>query len=143
MQTFLVHNRNPFKAVNEMGLKQWLGYNLLIGGTPVMFLLNPIMWALFLYYLISGAPILDPTGTPALLFLISAINLFIGNALAIWVNIVGLVPRKQYRLLPFALLNPVYWILQSAGAYKALWQLIFRPSYWEKTTHGITAVVML
>jgi hypothetical protein len=29
-------------------------------------------------------------------------------------------------------------MLQSVGAYKALWQLIARPSYWEKTEHGIT-----
>jgi cellulose synthase/poly-beta-1,6-N-acetylglucosamine synthase-like glycosyltransferase len=143
MQTFLVHNRKPLKAVKEMGLKQWLGYNLLIGGTPAMFLLNPIMWALFTYYLLSGAPILDPTATPALLLYISAINLFIGNALAIWINMAGIVPRKHYRLLLYALLNPVYWVLQSAGAYKALWQLIVKPSYWEKTTHGITAVTLL
>lgn len=143
MQTFLVHNRNPLKAVKEMGLKQWLGYNLLIGGTPAMFLINPIMWALFIYCILSGIPILDPTTTPALLLYISAINLFIGNALIMCVNMAGIVPRKYYRLLPYVLLSPVYWLLQSVGAYKALWQLITKPSYWEKTTHGITSVTLL
>jgi len=28
-------------------------------------------------------------------------------------------------------------VLMSVGAYKALWQLIFRPHYWEKTKHGL------
>ncbi len=59
MQTFLVHNRHPIKAIKRMGLKQWLGYNFLIGGTPALFILNPIMWALFIYYLVTGAQILD------------------------------------------------------------------------------------
>jgi cellulose synthase/poly-beta-1,6-N-acetylglucosamine synthase-like glycosyltransferase len=143
MQTFLVHNRTPIKAVKEMGLKQWLGYNLLIGGTPAMFLINPIMWALFIYCIIAGIPIFDPTTTPALLLYISAINLFIGNALIIGINMAGVVPRKYYRLLPHVFLSPVYWLLQSAGAYKALWQLITKPSYWEKTAHGITSVTFL
>ena len=42
-----------------------------------------------------------------------------------------------YDLIPFALLNPVYWVLHSIAAYRALWQLIVSPSHWEKTPHGI------
>jgi hypothetical protein len=34
------------------------------------------------------------------------------------------------------LLAPVYWLLMSVGAYKALIQLCYRPYYWEKTVHG-------
>jgi hypothetical protein len=36
--------------------------------------------------------------------------------------------------------NPVYWILHSIASYKALWQLVKNPFYWEKTTHGLTNV---
>lgn len=42
--------------------------------------------------------------------------------------------------MPWAVLNPFYWILHSIAAYKALWQLIVRPHYWEKTDHGLTGV---
>jgi glycosyltransferase XagB len=42
--------------------------------------------------------------------------------------------------MPFALLNPVYWLLHSIAAYKALGQLFTKPFYWEKTQHGITRV---
>jgi cellulose synthase/poly-beta-1,6-N-acetylglucosamine synthase-like glycosyltransferase len=142
METFLIHNRHPFQAVKVMGLKQWLGYNLLIGGTPALFLLNPIMWCLFIYFLIIGAPVLSPHSTPMVLFYVSAINLFVGNAVVICLNLFAVVPRKYYHLIPYALLSPVYWMLQSVGAYKALWQLIARPSYWEKTEHGITNFVV-
>ncbi len=37
-----------------------------------------------------------------------------------------------------ALLAPVYWALQSVAAFKALYQLFFRPFYWEKTVHGLS-----
>jgi len=33
---------------------------------------------------------------------------------------------------------PLYWALMSLGAWKGALQLITRPSYWEKTVHGLT-----
>jgi hypothetical protein len=36
-----------------------------------------------------------------------------------------------------ALLVPGYWMLQSIAALKALFQLFFRPFYWELTMHGL------
>jgi hypothetical protein len=38
----------------------------------------------------------------------------------------------------WALANPFYWLLHSLAAYKALWQLIVKPHYWEKTEHGLS-----
>jgi len=143
MQTFFIHNRHPFKAIKIMGLKQWLGYNLLIGGTPALFLLNPIMWAIFLYFLVSGVNILNPDSVPLVLFWISTVNLIAGNLVTMFLNLIAVVPRKKYHLLPYVVLSPVYWFLQSVGAYKALWQLITRPSYWEKTAHGLSKVTVM
>ena len=37
-------------------------------------------------------------------------------------------------------LLPLYWVLHSIAAYKAFWQLLFNPHYWEKTTHGTSRV---
>jgi hypothetical protein len=35
---------------------------------------------------------------------------------------------------------PIYWLGISFAAYRALWQLVFAPYYWEKTEHvGITS----
>ena len=31
-------------------------------------------------------------------------------------------------------------LVHSIAAYKAFWQLIFNPHYWEKTEHGTSAV---
>lgn len=138
MQTFLVHNRHPLKALRIIGLKQWFGYNLLIGGTPVNFLVNPIMWALFIYWLLAAEGVLGASFSFPLLLYLSGFNLVCGNIAVILLSLVGVLPRKYYRLLPWAMLSPIYWLLQSVGAYKALWQLITKPFYWEKTTHGIS-----
>jgi glycosyltransferase XagB len=42
-------------------------------------------------------------------------------------------------LWPHVLFIPVYWLFVSAAAYRAVWQLIRAPFYWEKTEHGVSA----
>ena len=32
---------------------------------------------------------------------------------------------------------PLYWLLLSAAAWRAVWKLITAPHQWEKTTHGL------
>ncbi len=136
MQTFLVHSRHPLKAIKAMGFWQWLGYTWLIGGTPANFLLYPIMWATFavsfFINLYGNIPIPDS------LFYLSAFNLIVGNSMAILIAMLGAFPRKNYTLIPYAFLSPIYWMLQSFGAYKGLRQLLVKPFYWEKTAHGLT-----
>jgi hypothetical protein len=31
---------------------------------------------------------------------------------------------------------PIYWLLMSFAAYRAIWQLFRRPYLWEKTPHS-------
>ena len=45
MQTLLVHTRRPARLVRQVGLIDALGFLLLIGGTPLTFLLAPLLWA--------------------------------------------------------------------------------------------------
>jgi hypothetical protein len=39
--------------------------------------------------------------------------------------------------MPYAVLNPLYWVGHSIAAWRALYQVVVRPSHWEKTPHGI------
>jgi len=135
MQTTLVYNRRPLKLIQAIGLKQWLSFQLFIGGTPILFLINPILWILFGVWIGWNPPWLSELFTPALLFL-SLFNFLIGNFLGIYLNLLGAFRRKYYSLTFISLLNPFYWLLHSFSAYKALWQLLRKPHYWEKTHHG-------
>ena len=137
MQTALVFSRDPIGLVRRVGLRQALGFALLIGGTPMIFLIQPVSILLTIAWIITRTGMLDPIFPPLVLYL-SLFNLLIGNALAIYINMFAVFKRRLHVLVLFALLNPLYWILHSIAAYKALGQLFTRPYFWEKTTHGLT-----
>jgi hypothetical protein len=140
LQTALVHLRHPIRLVREAGLKQTLAFAVLVGGTPLTFLCGPPMWALFAYWVVTGSSAID-TLFPTVVLWLSFFNLLIGNGVMVYLSMMGGFKRGRYKLVLWAMLNPLYWVLHSIAAYKALWQLILKPHYWEKTEHGITSYV--
>jgi cellulose synthase/poly-beta-1,6-N-acetylglucosamine synthase-like glycosyltransferase len=137
LQTLLVHLRHPMKLVRTAGLVQTTAFALLIGGTPLTFLLTPPLWLLFI------ASLVLPPGAlagllPGWVLWVSLFNLVVGNGLMIYVSMMGAFKRRRYPLVLWSLFNPVYWLLHSAAAYKAVWQLVTKPHYWEKTVHGLS-----
>jgi cellulose synthase/poly-beta-1,6-N-acetylglucosamine synthase-like glycosyltransferase len=139
MQTTLVHLRHPLRLLRGAGPLQAMGFALLVGGTPVTFLIAPVMWILFLVLVVIR---LTGTTTPLLppwLQVLTVLELVLGNGLMIYLSMLGGFRRRRYGLVPWALCNPIYWLLHSIASYKALWQLLVRPHYWEKTEHGITS----
>jgi cellulose synthase/poly-beta-1,6-N-acetylglucosamine synthase-like glycosyltransferase len=138
LQTTLVHLRNPVDLVRRTGWKKAIGFALLVGGTPVSFLCVPPLYVLFAVTMIVGPKQIAPF-FPGWVLWVSVACLIVGNALMIYVSMMGVFKRKRYRLVLWALLNPLYWLLHSLAAYKALWQLIVKPHYWEKTEHGLTS----
>jgi cellulose synthase/poly-beta-1,6-N-acetylglucosamine synthase-like glycosyltransferase len=137
MQTALVYLRSPVDLYRRAGLRQTVGFALLIGGTPLIFLFQPIAVGLTIYWLLTRTQLLAPIFPPILLY-ISLFNLLIGNMLAIYVNMFAVFKRRLHGLVLYSLLNPLYWLLHSIAAYKALGQLFTRPYHWEKTVHGLT-----
>jgi cellulose synthase/poly-beta-1,6-N-acetylglucosamine synthase-like glycosyltransferase len=141
MQTVLVHTRHPLRLVRTVGLRQTLGFALLIGGTPLMFLATPWLYALFLADLLLPGVIVPDL--PEWLTLVSLANLLFGNGVIIYLSLLAGFKRRTYGLVPFALLSPLYWLLHSIASYKALWQLLVNPFYWEKTQHGLSSHVQV
>ncbi len=68
---------------------------------------------------------------------IALINLAVGNGIMVALNVLAAVRGHGRHAVPFALLQPLYWVLHSFAAWRALVQLIRRPFYWEKTPHGL------
>jgi glycosyltransferase XagB len=139
MQTTLVHARSPIRLLKVCGARQALGFLLLVAGTPLSFLFVLPLWILFVASLLIPAPIFAEL-YPGWWLWLGLFNLLVGNSLMIYVSMMGAFLRQRYGLVVWSLLNPVYWLLHSIASYKALWQLITRPHYWEKTTHGISAL---
>jgi cellulose synthase/poly-beta-1,6-N-acetylglucosamine synthase-like glycosyltransferase len=137
MQTTLVHARRPRQLIHEIGLRRFLSFALLIGGTPLTFL------GVLPLYLVTLITIFIPTQVlsqffPVWLLWICLINFIIGNSVMVYLSMMGPYKRGTFNLTLWAILNPIYWILHSIASYKGLWQLITKPHYWEKTEHGLT-----
>jgi cellulose synthase/poly-beta-1,6-N-acetylglucosamine synthase-like glycosyltransferase len=138
LQTTLVHLRHPVELVRTTGWTKTLGFALLVGGTPLSFLFVPPLYLLFAITMIIG-PKSVARFFPGWVLWVSVACLIVGNAMMIYVSMMGVFKRRRYRLVLWALANPFYWLLHSIAAYKALWQLIVKPHYWEKTEHGLTS----
>ena len=136
MQTYLVHMRNPLRLFRTIGLMPFLGVQLLIGGTFMTFLINPILWLLFIFW-IAFRPLWMESVFPLWNLTLSTLNLIVGNAMGIYLNMLAVFRRRLFHLTFYSLMNPFYWILHSIAAYKALWQLFTKPFFWEKTVHGL------
>jgi len=134
-----VHTRHPFRLIRTVGPRQAAGFGLLIGGTPAMFLATPLLYAMLVCELV--APGLLVPAVPPWLMVVSLLNLLFGNGVIIYLSLLAGFKRRSYELVPFALLSPLYWLLHSLASYKAAWQLLTKPFYWEKTTHGLSAHV--
>ncbi len=139
MQTFLVHMRHPVDLYRSLGHVGFWGFQFFIGGTVINMLVVPMLYGIYSLWLFSGTRMLEVAFPHAVLYL-SLFNFLLGNSFLVYIAMVGAFKRHYYSLIPFAVLSPLYWLLMSVAAYKALWQLVHDPFYWEKTTHGLSKV---
>jgi hypothetical protein len=139
LQTWLVHMRRPGDIIATTGWRGMLAIQLFIAGNVLSALINPILWLVLAIWLLTGSPIISAAFPGALMWL-NAFALFFGNFFFVLLAVIAPMKRGWYRLSLFGLTAPFYWLLTSIAAYKALWQLMFRPHYWEKTDHQISKI---
>ena len=135
MQTHLYHMRHPVRLARHMGPKAFLAFQLFFGANTICLLLNPVFWALTIVWFASQWHLIQ-VAFPAPVLYLSLIGLFIGNAACVLSMVSGCFGRRNYEDVKYAFLVPVYWVLMSVAAWKALVQLFYKPTYWEKTEHG-------
>ena len=135
IQTFLVATRHPLAMVRRLGILGTLGFFFMVGGTPLCLLINPVYWALTLGWFIfrmESLALLFPF--PIILW--GLVCLFVGNFVFIYAALIAAYRRGYYDLVKYGLLAPGYWLMMSVGGWKGFLQIIYKPSYWEKTKHG-------
>lgn len=138
MQTYLVHMRNPVEFVRENGIHAFI-FQLVVGGKIAFIFINPILWAATISYFVLNR-LVGPTIEslyPSYIFYMAVISLVFGNFLFVYYYMVGCAKREQWALMKYVFLVPFYWLAVSVAGVKALYQLIFKPHFWEKTVHGL------
>lgn len=139
LQTFLVHTRRPLDMVREIGLVPALRISNLTAGMPIANTLNLLFWALLLVWF-AGKPDFMHSLFPGPIYYLCLLMFTVGNLATIMLGVVSARTQGKPFLLGAALLVPGYWFLQSMAAIKSMAQLIYKPSYWEKTVHGLSAM---
>ena len=141
MQTYLVHMRNPIGFIKNYGIHALI-FQLVIGARISFMLINPFLWlttiAYFTLYQFVGPQI--ESLFPSIVFYMAAFSLMIGNFVYIYNYMIGCTKRGHYSLIKYVYLIPLYWIMASIASYVAIYQLIVKPHYWEKTIHGLDKI---
>jgi hypothetical protein len=108
---------------------------LFVGGTPLLAMLNPLFWSLTILWWVFHPHWLQQI-IPTLTYFVGQLCWIAGNCFVLYSWILS-TRQPRERLWLAAILSPLYWILMSIAATKAVLQLITAPSYWEKTQHGL------
>jgi glycosyltransferase XagB len=132
MLTALVHTRNPARTWRTFGRAGTLTMLTFMAGTPLLYLAQPIVLAIWL----SQYKGLFAQHLPVSLPL--AITQF--AILAVWTTLMATAARR-HRLtsVVFAPLLPAYWVMHWIATWRGLYQLISAPFLWEKTPHTAVA----
>jgi hypothetical protein len=85
-----VHLRSPRRLVARVGIVDALSFLLLVAGTPLTFLLAPVMWAGTAAWYGFGEPHL-PLLDSGTFWLVAMINLIVGNGIMIALNLIAAV----------------------------------------------------
>ncbi|MBD3787554.1 MAG: glycosyltransferase [Sphingomonadales bacterium] len=133
--TWAVHMRDPVRLWRELGPKRFIGLQILIFGSLSQYLLAPVMWSFWLVMLGLPHPI-DALLTQAMhnvvLFLFittELVNIAVGG----WA-----VRGRQHRhLLKWVPTLHVYFPLGALAGWKAIYEVVTKPFYWDKTVHGV------
>lgn len=133
--TWASHMRSPAGLWRDLGPKRFFGVQVLFLGGLTEAVLTPVLMSYWLlafglpHPLATALPAAVVTGAGVLFLVSEAVNLSIG----LW----GLSGPRHRHLIPFLPLMHFYTPLASLSSYKALWEWVASPFYWDKTRHGL------
>lgn len=134
MMTWATHMRAPRRLFADLGPWQFAGFQILFLGTLSQFLLAPVMWSFWLVLL--GVPHPIAQALPFWAFA-TMIGVFVASEVTnIAMGILGLRLSGQRLSRAWVPTLHLYFPLGVLAAYKAAWEAVLRPFYWDKTAHG-------
>ncbi|WP_238122718.1 MULTISPECIES: glycosyltransferase [unclassified Xanthobacter] len=139
-QTLLVHGRHPLELMRDLGWRQTLAVFVLTAGPYASALVHPFCLAILFWYLAQGL-LGEPcrSGTEVLVCALTYTTFGVGYLGTALTMIIGAARRQQSLPLKLLATIPIYWLLLSWAAWRALLELVQRPHHWEKTQHAVSA----
>jgi len=143
MQTLAVHTRQPVKTWRQLGTRGMAALLIVVGGILLTALAYPLFVVLIVYALFQESLFGYLPEIWSEVFLLGNLwNLTAGLIASVALGWFGIRSRHlngggAYGLTRDLFGVPVYWLLISLAAYRAIWQVATNPYHWEKTTHGL------
>jgi cellulose synthase/poly-beta-1,6-N-acetylglucosamine synthase-like glycosyltransferase len=138
LQTWLVHIRDPVALWRAIGGRAFIRSALVLGGTPIIAVLNIAFWLLTALWVLGQPPAVESL-FPWYVFFPALVALVLGNGATLYMNLIAIREDDRGDLLGSAFSVPLFFLMMSVAAAKGVYQLVRNPSYWEKTAHGLTA----
>lgn len=135
MQTWLVHMRHPGQLWRDLGPASFLATQILCAGMVVSSIAHPVFIASLGY--ICLVFVWHETIGPlqSAILIVDGVNITLGYLTFLLLGVRTLLLKEKTSLWITFLLTPVYWVLISLAAWRALWKLYREPYHWEKTHH--------
>lgn len=134
MMTWITHMRDPGLLWQQLGPRCFIGFQVQFLGSILQTLMAPLLWSLWMIPLGLHHPLPVVIGTTGFNLLYFA--MLATTVLTIGFDIAGM-RRTRHGLNPlWAVTLMLYHPLATLAAYKALWELMTKPFYWDKTSHG-------
>ena len=130
--------RHPLRLWRELGLSGFLALQLIAGGSVLAALVHPFFLVVAIHDLLGGFLIAkDQTFDADIRNWLALTVLASGYGGSICIGLVGLKRRRLLRFGWVLVTIPAYWLLLSAAAARAVYQLVRADHRWEKTPHGL------
>jgi glycosyltransferase XagB len=134
MMTYVVHMRDPALLIAQIGWWRFAGFQVLFLGSLSQAVLVPVLWSFWLKVFGLPHPVADALPAWAMWGLMGVFVLAEGITLAM--GLIGL-SRTRHRVSRWWVPTlHLYYPLAAIASYKALWEMVTKPFYWDKTSHG-------
>ena len=132
LQTWLVHMRRPRQLLGELGPASFLISQVLMLGIVLSSMMYPILLLMLLWTLVtvSAGERLDLLQTT-----VEGPSVILGYIGFLWLGFSRASAVERLGAWRVAALTPVYWMMMSAAAWRAVYELWRRPFHWNKTPH--------
>ena len=132
--TWATHMRDPRALLRDLGVRGFIGFQVLFLGAITSYLSIPLFWAIW-----TGAVGFDLgfwRSFPNWLTFGFFGSMLLGQGVMLATAVVAAFDSGRRGLLPWVLLLPFYWPLGAIAAYRAIAEIFYAPFYWHKTDHG-------
>jgi len=136
--TWAVHMHDPKRLWADLGARKFIGVQLLFLGTLSQFLLAPLLWSFWAFPLGLPHPLRDLV--PDQIFYSLVVMFLACEVVSLALGTFALSAKWHRNLWLWVPTLHFYFPFGAIASYKAFWEIITKPFYWDKTSHGLSEI---